>query len=166
MLCMYAKCLKELGQQDEYVRVALKLLSKAAAAERERLEQQSSRLGPKTHVEYLENQTVKGFLGDLLDLTKSIKNQEFRLPLSNFFYYVEVDGVPEYLDQQDGFYLFLEVRSLLPEDLLLDKARLRLLGQAREIWVEASDVEVIQPGSNRIRFLSRVSTRQIINVLC
>ena len=167
MLCMYAKCLKELGQQDEYVRVALKLLSKAAAAERERLEQQSSSwLGPKTHVEYPENQAVKGFLGDLLDLTKSIKNQEFRLPLANFFYNVEVDGVPEYLDQQDGFYLFLKVRSLVPEDLPLDKAKLRLLGQAREIWIEASDVEVIQPGSNRIRFLSRVSTRQIINVLC
>src|SRR6266536_6553729 len=42
MLVMYAECLKELQRKEEYVRVVLKLLSKAAMIEKEKLLRKSA----------------------------------------------------------------------------------------------------------------------------
>ncbi|KAJ2896636.1 hypothetical protein MKZ38_005394 [Zalerion maritima] len=156
MLCMYAKCLKELDRHDEYVRAVLKLLSKAASAERERLEERSSlRLGPGVHDEYPESLAVKGFLDDILPIAKSITNQEFRVPLAKFLYSMEIQGSPEYHDQKDSFSLSLKLRSLIPDDLPIEKAKIRLSGP-REIWVETTDVKVIKPGMNTIKLDSCV----------
>jgi trafficking protein particle complex subunit 10 len=161
MLVLYSRCLKQLQRKDEYIKVMLKLLSKAAAAEGDRLRRRSSlRIGQKPDVAYPDGEAIKGLLGDLLEETKSLQD-EIRVPLSSFFSTVEVDATPEYRDDRDGFSISLEVSCLLIDELKMDKARLQMVSHVadsqREIWLELSEPVIIKPGRNRIKLDGNVS---------
>ncbi|KAK8050085.1 Trafficking protein particle complex subunit 10 [Apiospora phragmitis] len=162
MLVMYSDCLKQLQRKDEYIKVVLKLLSKAASAERERQHQRSSfRIGKKEDEkpEYPDSDAIKGFLGDLLPETKTIAN-EARVPLANLFYGIEVDATPEYHDGRDSFSILVKATSLLVDELPIEKAKMRMIGHVggtqREIWLELIDPVVIKPGRNRLKLDSKV----------
>ncbi|KAK8113765.1 tmem1 family protein [Apiospora kogelbergensis] len=160
MLVMYSDCLKQLQRKDEYIKVVLKLLSKAAAAERERKHHRSSfRIGKKEAKEYPDNDAIKGFLGHLLSETKTAAN-EARIPLANFFSSVEVEATPEYHDGRDSFSILLKATSILVDEFPLEKAKLRMIGHAggtqREIWLELMDPIVIKPGRNKLKLDSKV----------
>ncbi|KAI1638500.1 trafficking protein particle complex subunit 10 [Biscogniauxia mediterranea] len=161
MLVMYSRCLKKLERKDEYVKVLLKLLSKAAAAERDRQQALPSfRSGAKPDVNYTENEVIKGFLHDLLGEVKTLPN-ELRVPLSSFFSCVEVDGPPEYYEGRDSICIRLKVRSLLVDDLNIERARVRIMNPLtrtpKEIWFEQTEPATLKPGNNKLKLTSNAA---------
>lgn len=151
MLVMYSKCLRELKRNDVYVRVMLKLLSKAANSEKDRIEERGSiKVSQKTAKEYAENEVFKGFLPDFLAAAKSF-DKEVKHSLQNFFTHIEVEGTPAYDDDQDSFSLTLVLRSVLADPLPVDKAFLRIITTGgREMWLESSEKLELRPGRNKI----------------
>ncbi|KAI1496823.1 trafficking protein particle complex subunit 10 [Biscogniauxia marginata] len=161
MLVMYSRCLKKLERKDEYVKVLLKLLSKAAAAERDRQQALSSfRIGGRRDASYTESEVIKEFLHDLLVEVKSLPS-ELRIPLSSFFSCVEVDGPPEYHRGRDSICLKLKIKSLLVDDLKIERARVRIVNALakaqKEIWLEQAEPATIGPGSNKLMLTSNAA---------
>ncbi|KAI0175482.1 trafficking protein particle complex subunit 10 [Hypoxylon sp. FL1284] len=158
MLVMYSRCLEQLQRREEYVKVMLKLLTKAAAAERDRQEWKSAfKRGKKDDVEYPDRDAIKGFLDDLLVVAKELPN-EMRIPLSSFFSVVEVDGPPEYHQGRDGISLNLKANSLLVDDLKVDAAKVHITATtgrpAKEVWFELAEPVIVRPGRNRLKLHS------------
>lgn len=153
MLVMYSKCLSELKRDDEYVRVVLKLLSKAANAEKDRIQSRGSvRIRGKEAEKFAETEAFKGFLPKFLEASESF-DKEVKHSLQNFFTDIELDGPPEYMNGQDSFFLTLRLRSVLADPLPIDKAALRIItaGGARELWLENEDGLELKPGRNKIQ---------------
>ncbi|KAI2464955.1 trafficking protein particle complex subunit 10 [Annulohypoxylon bovei var. microspora] len=158
MLVMCSRCLKQLQRKDEYVKVVLKLLTKAAAAERDRKQQKSAfRLGRDDDVDYPDNEAIKGFLDELLAATKSLPN-ELRIPLSSFISIVEVDGPPEYYQGRDSISLNLKINSLLVDNLRIKSVRARIVSavnkSSKDIWFELAEPITIKPGKNKLKLNS------------
>ncbi|KAI3333088.1 trafficking protein particle complex subunit 10 [Ustulina deusta] len=155
MLIMYSKCLKQLQRKEEYVKVLLKLLSKAATAEKDR--RQADPYLDAEAQDYLESEEIKGLLGDLLLETKSIPN-DMRIPLLNFFLSIEVDGAPRYDEGRDSLTLRLKLNSLLVDDLTIDTASVRIANTSskpiKEIWLKQEGPITIRPGTSRLNLRS------------
>lgn len=152
MLVMYSKCLRELKRDDIYVKVMLKLLSKAANSEKDRIEERGSiKVGQQPAKEYAENELFKGFLPDFLAAAKSF-DKEVKHSLQNFFTHIEIEGTPAYDDDQDSFRLTLVLRSVLADPLPVDKAFLRIITTGgREMWLESEKELELKPGRNKIQ---------------
>ncbi|KAK3376855.1 trafficking protein particle complex subunit 10 [Lasiosphaeria ovina] len=159
MLVMYARCLKKLQRMDDYVNKALRqLLSKAAAAELERLQQKSRfRVAEKAKKQFPEASAISGFLTDLLTVSATL-DQDVTIPLVSFFGNVELDGPPVYDDNQDSFSLFLKLHSLVVDEFEADTISLRITspsaGGNREIWLQAKGPVTIKPGRNKVELQS------------
>ncbi|KAK2001505.1 hypothetical protein LX36DRAFT_601142 [Colletotrichum falcatum] len=158
MLVMYSRCLKELQRKDEFVRVGLKLLTKAAAAENEKLQRRKRlSLGPSSEVQYPDKSAIAGFLDDILSVAKTLSN-EVKVPLGHLFTQVEVVGPPEYHIGRDCFSLTVKLHSLLMDDLSLEKATIRLSrttpGGAKEVWLHTSEPNILRPGVNKLLLTS------------
>ncbi|KAI1652435.1 trafficking protein particle complex subunit 10 [Daldinia decipiens] len=158
MLVMYSKSLKQLQRKDEYAKVMLKLLTKAAAAERDRQAQKSGfRIPNMDDVDYPDSDVIEGFLDDLLAVTKTLSN-ELQISLSSFFSVVEVDGPLEYYQDQDSISLNLKVMSLLVDNFKVDSAKVRVVSPAgkssKEIRFELSEPVMLKPGKNRLKLRS------------
>ncbi|TVY81832.1 Trafficking protein particle complex subunit [Lachnellula suecica] len=148
MLVMYAKSLKKLQRKDEFVRVVLKLLEKVAAAEKERQARKSTlRLGGPSSLSSTEPPSSFSYLQELLDITKTLQH-EIRVPLTDYFSRVEVDSTPRYHPGRDSFALQLRLRYLLPEELTIEKAKVRITSldgdTKREIWLESDGPSVFK----------------------
>lgn len=161
MLVMYARCLKQLNKLDEYVNQALRqLLCKAAAAERDRLQQKSRfRLGLTAAAQYPESSAISGFLTDLLDVSASLE-KDVRIPLTSLFCDLGLDGPPYYDDGQDSFSLFLDLHSLLVDEFEATSVSVRMSSPAsagnKEIWLQSKGPVTIRPGPNKVRVQSTV----------
>ncbi|KAF9870654.1 tmem1 family protein [Colletotrichum karsti] len=158
MLVMYSQCLRELQRKDEFVRVGLKLLTKAAAAENERLLQKKTlSIGHRQEVEYPSKSAISGFLDELLSVAATLSN-EVRVPLNHMFTQVEVVGTPEYHDGKDRFSLTITLRSLLVDELKVEKGTLRLTrtipGGTKEVSLQTSETSILKPGVNKLHFVS------------
>lgn len=162
MLIMYCQCLDEMNPKGEHVGVALKLLTKYCAAEKERLQRKSGFTRFSQEKTYPDAWPVSGIVEKLTRLAKSLSS-EVKIPMQNFFTNVEVSGVPEYEDNQDGCSLHIDIRSLLPEEISFDTAKLRISsvdeGPGRERMFEAAAGATITlvPGKNKIRVDCKVS---------
>jgi trafficking protein particle complex subunit 10 len=167
LLLTYSECLDELQRREEYAKVVLKLLSKAAAAERDRLQHQVSfRVSAKSkesseHTEFPERTILKGYLGKMLAASKQL-SMELRVPVTSLLDDLLIVGSAEYKEKEDSFSIVLQVRSLLTDPLPIDIARVRMsaLGtsQPREIWLESKDSLELEPGRGTIRLYSSVSS--------
>ncbi|KAL3423738.1 Trafficking protein particle complex subunit 10 [Phlyctema vagabunda] len=149
MLKMYATCLKKLQRKEDYIHIVLKLLSKAAEVEQERLLHISAlRVGLPSGLNN-ERVEVESYLSELLELTKSLQH-EINIPLENFFGRVDVIGAPQYAVEKDGVSLQIRLRYLLSEDITVDKARVRLVALqgdvGREVWMETESPTVLKTG--------------------
>ncbi|KAI1477748.1 trafficking protein particle complex subunit 10 [Daldinia eschscholtzii] len=158
MLMMYSRSLKQLQRKDEYVKVMLKLLTKAAAAERDRqAEKAGFRIGKIEKVDYPDSEVIKGMLDDLLATTETLSN-ELQISLSSFFSVVEVDGPPEYHQGHDSISLNLKMVSLLVDKFKVDSAKVRVISLAgkssKEMRFELAQPVVIKPGKNIIKLKS------------
>ncbi|KAH8676666.1 TMEM1 family protein-like protein [Tricladium varicosporioides] len=150
MLVMYAKCLEELQRKEEYVRVVLKLLSKAAAEEKERqLRKSALHIGRKGFSDEGSISTAS-YLHKLLKITKELQH-DVQVPLQNFFSRIEVDGTPRYHPDRDSFALRLTLKYLLSDELTVEKAKIKITASSsdssREIWLETSSPCVIKDGT-------------------
>ncbi|KAK4445094.1 trafficking protein particle complex subunit 10 [Podospora aff. communis PSN243] len=158
MLLMFAKCLKELRKLDDYVNKALRqLLCKAAAAEKERIQQKSMfRILAKSRQQYPEPSSMSGLFTDLLHVSSSL-GKEVRIPLVSLFTDIELDGPPIYAQMQDSFSISLKLRSLIVDTFEATKMKLRINGVSgtnQEIWLETEGPVTINPGNNKIRLRS------------
>ena len=161
LLVMYAKCLKELERKDDYVRIALKLLSRAARAEKERIASRSAtKIGGISAFSHEELVPDEPYLADVLQITATFQ-REVQVPLYNYFSQVEVDGTTRYHPGKDSFALQLRLRYLLDEDISIDKARVRItptIGDiGREIWLESDITVVFKKGIVKFVVQSNVS---------
>ncbi|KAF4455126.1 Trafficking particle complex subunit 10, partial [Fusarium albosuccineum] len=154
MLVMYLHCLREMKSQDDYVRVALKLLTKSCAAEKERLEQRSKRVSRVGRPDPVDALSMKGVIGNLFDLASSLSSQ-IKVHLSNFFTNIELAGPPEYYEDEDRCCLTVSLWSLLPDDIKLDGVVLRASasdnGPAKELRFSRKQDVVLSPGQNNIQ---------------
>ncbi|KAG8668569.1 hypothetical protein FPOAC2_07866 [Fusarium poae] len=154
MLVMYLHCLREMKSKDDYVRVALKLLTKSCAAENERLEQRSKRVSTIGKPEPADAMSMKGIVGNLFDLASSLSSQ-VKVHLSKFFTNVEIAGAPEYFEEEDKCSLTINLWSLLPDDIKLDRIDARITaieaGPTRELRFSRSEDIVLHPGQNSIQ---------------
>jgi hypothetical protein len=160
MLNMYSKCLKELGREEEYVRVTLKLLSKEASAQRAvNIRKSEFSLGkPRVCGEVQE---AKGHLSELMQASATME-QEIAVPMQNWFSGAEVEGSPRYHDGRDGFSLSIRLQYLLIDELEVDKVKVSIVpttaGQTREIWLENDEPVTCKRGHVRFSVSSNVST--------
>lgn len=153
MLVMYSTCLRELKRNDEYVRVVLKLLSKAANSEKDRIQAKGLlKRNDEAATEFPETEAFKGFLPDFLVAAESF-NKEVKHALQNFFINIELDGPPVYDQGRDSFSISLKLRSVLADPLPIEKAMVRLVAASgsRELWVESDEHLTLQPGRNKIQ---------------
>lgn len=161
MLVMYAKCLKQLQRKEEYVRVVLKLLSKAAMAEKERIRRKSDlQPGPISSFSHEELVPNEPYLEELLQITKTFQH-EVQVPLQNFFSHVEVDDTPRYHSEKDSFALQLRFRYLLAENMNIEKAKVKISpvegDGSRDIWLESEGPTLFKNGSVRLVVQTNVS---------
>ncbi|KAH7017073.1 trafficking protein particle complex subunit 10 [Ilyonectria destructans] len=154
MLVMYLHCLRELKSKDDYVRVALKLLTKSCAAEKERLELKSKSVSKISTADILDESSMKGIVGNLFDLASSLPSQ-VKVHLSNFFTNIELAGAPEYYDDEDRCSLTINLRSLLPDEIKLDGVSLRVsateTSPVKELRFGKREDIVLNPGHNSIK---------------
>lgn len=160
MLIMYANCLRELQRKEEFVRVVLKLLSKAALVEKERLRRKSAFKLGGGNIGQEDDVPVENYLPELLDITKTLQH-EVRVPLHDFFGHVEVDSTVRYHPEMDSMGLQLRLQYLLPDELNIDKAKVRIVplsGEAtREIWLETEGGASLKRGLVKLSLQSNVS---------
>lgn len=159
MLVMHSQCLSELNLDDDYVNAALTLLTKSCAAERERLEQKSALVMRANKSALPDQSTIQGVTTKLFELAKNLSS-EVKVALSNLFADVRLEGSPSYHDGEDGCTLTLSLRSLLPEDITLDAAKLRVTnvdgGPVHDITFEGDGDVLIKPGVNEISVKTKV----------
>jgi hypothetical protein len=161
MLVLYAECLKQLQRKEEYVRVVLKLLSKAAVVENERVRNKSAfKLGRINSSDDETIVTIEPYLEELLKITKTLEH-ETQVPLQNFFGHVEVDGTPKYHPEKDSYALNIRLRYLLQEELTVDKAKIKI-GQVggeigKDLWLETQAPVLLKPGIVTFVMQSNVS---------
>ena len=140
-LVLYADCLKQLQRKEEYVRVVINLLSKAAMVENERIQSKSAfkfrRMSSSIGEASIPNEP---YLEDLLQITRTLQH-EVQVPLQNFFGHIEVDSTPRYHPEKDSYALRIRLRYLLQEPLTIEKASVKigLAGgeHSRELWLES-----------------------------
>lgn len=161
MLVLWAKSLKRLDRKEEYVRVVLKLLSKAAMVENERISRASSvRLGRARTFSVEKFTPSETYLEELLHISKSLQH-EVQIPLQSFFGRVEVEGAPRYHSGQDSFALQFRLRYLLSEDIQIDKVRVKITpidgDNNREIWLESENSLLGQKGNISVSVRSNVN---------
>jgi hypothetical protein len=161
MLVMYAECLHELRRKEEYVRVVIKLLTKAAAAEKERLQQKFAfRFARSNNIDVVEAIPTTSYLPRLLEITKTLQH-EINVPLQSFFGQVEVDETVRYHPEKDGFGVQLRFYYLLTDSLNIEKAKVRLnpvSGDSRDIWLESDSPVVFETSKAQLSVHSNVSS--------
>ena len=160
MLVMFSQCLSELQHKDDYVRVALELLVKACAVEREQLQEKPALLSRQRRTAGPNMSPLKGVVGKLSSLAKTLAVQ-VRLPLEKFFAKVQLVGAPQYHDRRDTCSLTITLHSLLPEEITLDGANMKVTcidgGPCRELVFEKKGQVLLTPGKNNITVDCNVS---------
>jgi hypothetical protein len=150
MLVLYEDCLKKLGRKEEHVRVALKLISKIAMVENERVRSKSAiKLSRMNNVDEVAIKPTALSLEKLLQITKTL-DHEVQVPLQNFVGRIEIDGTPKYHPEKDSYALQVRLRYLLPEELNIETAKIKIspIGSeiTRELWLEAQGPLLLKPG--------------------
>ncbi|KAL3954309.1 hypothetical protein ACCO45_012265 [Purpureocillium lilacinum] len=153
MLVMYCECLGELQSNDEFVIVALKLLTKACAAERERLEEKSALRRRASRSSQPDLSPIQSITRKLFDCAKGLKT-DVKVPLASFFTGVRLSGAPQYQEGRDTCSLSIFLYSLLPDTITIDGAKMKVAcvdgGPSRELIFETSSELTLAPGKNSI----------------
>ncbi|KAL5596643.1 hypothetical protein BROUX41_006661 [Berkeleyomyces rouxiae] len=155
LLVQYSKCLRQLGWREEFVKIGLRLLTKAAICRLEMLQPGTS-MPPQALIRP-DLRVISGLVSELLSISKTLSVPQ-RIALVDFFSGAEISGPPEYLEGKDMFSLPLTFTSLLMEDIPIDSATLRLSSTApgvqRTIVLQISkdQVSTLKPGTSILKF--------------
>lgn len=162
MLTLYAHCLKQLGQNNDYVRVILKILAKKAAESVGRCschkksvsnEQGTSSAQIPSDSDRTHMTGITELAADLLSYSAELQH-EISVPMDRYFSNVLVNQQLRHYEDKDGFQLQLSFRCLLEESIPIQNARIKISGtldgQPREIWLESDGPLTLKPGLVRI----------------
>jgi trafficking protein particle complex subunit 10 len=158
ILELYARCLKELGKKDEYVRTVLRLLSQYASYTQSYLSprQRASVAVSDTSVE----SNVSPYIEELLQASKDLA-KEVNVPLSSFFGGIVIEPEIKHYEDKDGFQMHIKLQFLLDKDIIAESIKVRLVGAtgtlSNEVWLENTNETVIKSRTSRLSVDSAVS---------
>jgi hypothetical protein len=159
MLVMYTNCLKHL-KSKEFVRVALKLLTKACAVQNAR--QKFSTLASNISAGDVRagiSAAVRDAVGSVSDLALALPG-DARVPLDSFVTNVTLDSTPMYSDDKDCATMSMRLQSLLPGEATFDMVALQLVAADvahTEVVFRAAERTLLVPGTNVVTLHCKVS---------
>lgn len=158
MLELYARCLKELNRNEDYVRMMLRLLSKFAAYKQSQLSTRQKTLSAPPSI--LEQDQLKGYVTDLFEGLGALQ-KDVTASLTDFFADLHVDPAIRLYDDKDGFQIQMSLRFLLGPQVEIDTIKVRLVSanssQNAEHWVEGVAKFVVKSSATKILIDSSVS---------
>lgn len=172
LLTMYAKCLNKMNHKEEYVRILLKLLAKAASAKlRWDWRRIATITSPLPHTPLIHqfhprdcgdvieppeigemSLDVRGYVPEIIFMSDKLV-QNITTPMNELFSDILVEPYLRNLgDSRDGYKILVRFRYLLEEDLLVQAVKVRVVSMtgglaSREIWMNSPPSE----GSQGIR---------------
>ncbi|KAL6720132.1 hypothetical protein ACLMJK_002053 [Lecanora helva] len=159
MLDMYAQCLKQFDQKDDFVRVSLKILAKIIKETFTVKGDSGNQRGDPRGLQH-ELNVAKGYLASITATSKTC-NTEFSAPLEDYFSNIYLEKYIDEHTEKDGFELHLHLRSLLPTDLLADSIQVKLLksdaDHRSELFFATEQAQAIKPGLARIPVRSKTT---------
>ncbi|KAK5136427.1 hypothetical protein LTR08_003072 [Meristemomyces frigidus] len=146
IMVVYAECLKELGQKEEYLKIALDLLAGACEKKMSRKSLTMRVSGEHEEDEVMDAESV---LSELIAYSKGLK-QEVTRPMERYFTDVVVEQEVKHHNDGDGFALRLRWQHVLDDEVELDEVSARLISvddANREIWLVSDGSVTLQPGA-------------------
>lgn len=144
---MFAKCLKALGRNEEYVQVMLSILA-ATSAKITGSESSSRQDGPSANGHTEEVSAFK----DLILFSERLST-EVASPAKQFFSDIAVDPEIILYGDKDGYSLRLRMRHLLHEGFQLDQVAIRLVlaeQHGHETWLTSASPISLRQGLNEV----------------
>ncbi|KAL3481889.1 trafficking protein particle complex subunit 10 [Aspergillus californicus] len=159
MLEMYARCLKELNRNEEYVRMNVRLLAKYAAHKQSQLSSREKTLDASSI--FAEEELISEYVAELFRASAALQ-KDISAPLTDFFADLNVKPGILHYKNKDGFQLQLYLRFLLGKQIEVDSVKVRLVSvnhsaQSSEHWIEAQGKATIKSSSTRILVDSSVT---------
>ena len=137
VLQVYADCLRRLNRRDEYIRTTLCLLRKYATMGMD-LPSDTGRQKDDHATPKLEQ--VAASFSELVDFSLQAQ-RPYRAPLGELFVNLEFDRHIQHLEDEDGFGVNVGFSSLLNEEVVVERTKLRLVNArdpSQEILLESS----------------------------
>lgn len=135
MLNMYAHCLEHMNQNEECIRIGLKIIAKSTL--------EHTPTFPGT----LEKKTPS--LTDLISASAAITRQ-LTVPLGDYFSNISVDPHIRPYEDHDGFCLHLLLTSLTTDAIKAQEVRVKLVSvdedHQMELWLVATNVTLRSQG--------------------
>ncbi|KAJ5097370.1 hypothetical protein N7456_008091, partial [Penicillium angulare] len=151
MLELYARCLKELKRNEDYVRMMLRLLSKFSMYSQSQLSDRQRALSTPTSV--LDQEQLSEYVSDLFQGLE-ILQKDVTASLFDFFADLHVDPAIRLYDTKDGFQIQMTLRFLLGPQIKINSIKVRLVSagssQNGEHWIEKSTDFVIKSTKTKI----------------
>lgn len=164
VLELYARSLKKLEKNDDYIRILLKLLAKYAGhiKSKPKFTTSGKRIsGIRTSTTLSGKRgLVSDYVEDLVKSSQTLQS-EITIPLSDLFGDVEVSPTVGHYEDRDGFKLHLSLRFLLSKDIKVDSIKVHLTnsGAAQgELWLENSEGITVKSSPTKITLHSSVSS--------
>lgn len=158
ILELYTRCLKRLGQNDDFVRILLRLLSQYASYVQSGLStRQKSALASS---DLVVQSNAHGYIEELFEASAKL-TKELNVPLSSVFGDIDVDPEIKHYDDKDGFQMQLKLRFLLGDVINIESVKVRLVNASgllsHEVWLERSEEVVIKSSASKLLIGSTVS---------
>lgn len=152
MLEMYARCLKELGRNEEYVKVVVRLLAKYAAHIQSQLSSRQKTLDASSI--FAEDALISEYVEELFRASGALQ-KDVSAPLTDFFGDLSVKPAILHYKDRDGFQLQLYLRFLLGKRIDIDSIKIRLVSanastHSSEHWIETPAKATIKSSSTRV----------------
>lgn len=165
VLELYARSLKKLEKNDDYIRILLKLLAKYAGYTKStpKFTPSGKRVsGIRTSATLSGKRgLVSGYVEDLVKSSQALQS-DITLPLSDLFGDVEVSPIVSHYEDRDGFQLHVSLRFLLSKDIKVDSIKIHLVNsgttQGGELWLENSEGIIVKSSPTKITLDSCVSS--------
>ncbi|KAI9689372.1 MAG: hypothetical protein M1822_010023 [Bathelium mastoideum] len=171
MLKMYAQCLKILHRRDDYSRVLLNLLAKAAAMEKSRSQGPTKKLPQSSAVnsKWLDDDDVdvSGQMTELLNFSSELP-YTVTVPMVKYFDGLKIDPIVQHFQDKDGFKMHVKFRHLFEDNIEAEAIKLRLVytspGQTKEVWLQGPSPVLIKKGPQSFWLSTNISTIGQFNI--
>ena len=162
MLQLHARCLMSLGRDEDFVRVALRILAKVIESEAITMQgdhKPKKAGGLATSSVYKVSSNGSSYLGQLLEVSKNLK-QPVIIPMANYFGGIRLVPYIRHHEQQDSYEMIIEIGHVMSEILPVQLIEAKLLGDEKtngnEIWLTTAHAQVMRPGINKVTVGSQV----------
>jgi hypothetical protein len=153
---IHVQCLKKLNRKDDYVRMGLGIITRAAARKKASMQ---FRIGSSfPDLQDGDDDESEALFEDFLSVSEELPC-DIIVPFTDFFIDLYITPFIEHFEDKDGFSLDIKFRYLRTEALAVDSVRLKLRcidPPFRELWAEAFSIVVLGIGSNRVKLNAQV----------